>query len=425
MQENGRDILEVTEVSGSNMQTDVISTTVDAPLPTQQSRRELFANKLSSWYVDFKNALSVYIPVHLAFFAISCLAVLFTVGDFSTQAKPLYTLWQSWDRWDTDFYISIPLHGYNVKYSTAFFPLYSILIRAAMVLIHSPFVAGLLISDLACLGALIVLYRLVREDFDTERAWRAILYLSLFPTAFFLAAAYNEALFLFLSLLSFYQMRHGCWWLAGLFGFLAGLTRLAGIFLLIPFCYEYLQQHQFKLRNIRCNVLSGLLIPMGVGIFSLYCYMQFGDLLAFSHAQQRWSRQLEVPWYGIVRSFYSITHNSGYLSFQSLRNVLDLIPVLLFLALAILSFVGPWRFPRRLLSYGLYAAILYFFFLLSPVTNLYPLVSLPRFMLELFPGFIILADVGKNRMFHMTYLMLAGTGLFFLLMQFLTGHWIV
>jgi len=164
---------------------------------------------------------------------------------------------------------------------------------------------------------------------------------------------------------------------------------------------------------------------MGVGIFSLYCYMQFGDLLAFSHAQQRWSRQLEVPWYGIVRSFYSITHNSGYLSFQSLRNVLDLIPVLLFLALAILSFVGPWRFPRRLLSYGLYAAILYFFFLLSPVTNLYPLVSLPRFMLELFPGFIILADVGKNRMFHMTYLMLAGTGLFFLLMQFLTGHWIV
>jgi len=105
--------------------------------------------------------------------------------------------------------------------------------------------------------------------------------------------------------------------------------------------------------------------------------------------------------------------------------VLDLIPVLLFLALAILSFVGPWRFPRRLLSYGLYAAILYFFFLLSPVTNLYPLVSLPRFMLELFPGFIILADVGKNRMFHMTYLMLAGTGLFFLLMQFLTGHWIV
>ena len=68
-------------------------------------------------------------------------------------------------------------------------------------------------------------YRLVEEDFDQERAYRTVLYLSVFPTSFFLAAAYNESLFLCFSLLSFYEMRHGRWWLAGLFGFLAGLTR--------------------------------------------------------------------------------------------------------------------------------------------------------------------------------------------------------
>jgi 4-amino-4-deoxy-L-arabinose transferase-like glycosyltransferase len=56
---------------------------------------------------------------------------------------------------------------------------------------------------------LMVPYQLVREDFGSEIAERAVLYLAIFPTAFFFAAAYNESLFLCLALLSFYYMRHG------------------------------------------------------------------------------------------------------------------------------------------------------------------------------------------------------------------------
>jgi hypothetical protein len=48
-----------------------------------------------------------------------------------------------------------------------------------------------------------------------------------------------------------------------------------------------------------------------------------------------------------------------------------------------------------------------------------------RFMLELFPGFILLAVLGKYRMVHMCYLMISGSVLFFLLTQFLTGHWVL
>lgn len=380
-----------------------------------------------SWYAALKNIMPVYVGVHLAFFVTTCLSVLFVFKDFAWQSAKIYTLWQSWHRWDTGHYLSIALNGYDTPWRTAFFPLYPLLERGFMVLTRNPFTAGLLISNLAGLGMLIVFYRLAKEDFDHERALRTVLYLSVFPTAFFFAAAYNESLFLFLSLLSFYFMRRGSWWLAGISGFLATFTRSAGLLLLIPFCYEYVYQHQFRLKTFRFDVLAGVLIPVALALFSLYCYIRFRDPLAFSHAQAYWNHQLRVPGYGIIHSIESIGLSSGFLSFQSLRNLLDLIPDLLILALIVLSFIGPWKLPRNLWAYGFYAAILWLFLQLFPVagTGLYPLQSVARYMLEVFPAFIILAGIGKNQTFHMSYVMVSGAILFFLLTQFLTGHWVL
>jgi len=46
-------------------------------------------------------------------------------------------------------------------------------------------------------------------------------------------------------------------------------------------------------------------------------------------------------------------------------------------------------------------------------------------MLEVFPAFITLAAIGKNRQFNFYYLAIALTLLSFMLLQFLTGHWII
>src|SRR5579859_6125894 len=200
------------------------------------------------WYGAFKQILPTYIATHLAFFVSSCLAVLFLHPDFDWRSFPLYTLWQSWFRWDTGHFVHISLYGYTDAWRTAFFPLYPLLIKAVAPLTHNPFTAELLISNIALLVVSMVLYQLVCEDFDRERADRTVLYLSVFPTAFFLAVGYNESLFLCLALLCFYQMRHGRWWLAALFGLFASLTRSAGLFLALPFCLEYLRQHQFRWR---------------------------------------------------------------------------------------------------------------------------------------------------------------------------------
>ncbi len=381
------------------------------------------------WSDACKEIMPVYIGTHLACFVITCLSVLFMMKDFSPSAMPLYALWESWNRWDTGHYIFIALNGYDLPARTAFFPLYSLLIRAFMLFTVYPLTAGLLISSMTTLVMLIVLYRLVKEDFNRDYALRTVLYLSIFPTAFFFLAAYNESLFLCLSLLSFYNMRHGHWWRAGLFGLLASLTRSAGVFLLVPFYYEYLCQHQFNLKKIRSDVLSGGLIPTGVLFFGLYCAYRFQDFFAFSHAQASWYRYLNFPWYGLVLSFQAITiRSTGFLSFQALRNLTDLVPDLLVLTMIVLTFVGPWRFPRKLWAYGFYAATLYLFIMLFPLEGmkLVPLQSTSRFMLEIFPAFIVLAGIGgKSKTFAMSYLMVSGAIFFFLLAQFLTAHWVV
>ncbi len=410
----------VARVTNGQPTADAVPTT---PLPS--TPMQTFWHK---WGEALKQVLPIYIAVHVAFFVISCVSVLFTMPDFQWKGLPLHTLWQSWRHWDSGHFVVVAQNGYVKLYDTAFFPLFPMLERGLSLLTHrDPFIAGLIISDVATLVLFTVLYQLVREDFDVERANHTVLYLSIFPTAFFFAAAYNEALFLCFVLISFYNMRHGRWWLAGIFGFCSGLTRSFGLLLVLPFCYEYLQQHQLNLRKIRFDVVSVILIPAAIMIFGLYCYLRFHDFLAFSHAEFEWHRQLHGPWHGILGSIKAILISSGFLSFQTLRNLLDLGPDLLVGMLIILSFVGPWRLPRKLWSYGIYAGVLYVFLQLFPVggTGIFPLESMSRYLLEIFPAFIMLAGFAKYRMFHLNYMLVSSALLFFLLTQFLTGHWVL
>jgi hypothetical protein len=394
------------------------------------------------WYAAFKNVLPIYIAVHLAVFATSCLAFLFTVPDFSPRIMNIAALWQQWHYWDTSHYTHIALNGYKELSQAAFFPLYPLLERGGMFVTGDPLIAGLLISNVAELIMFVALYRLIEEDFNGEGAYHTVLYLSIFPTAFFFSAAYTESLFLCLSVLSFYNMRQGRWWLAGVFGFFASLTRPDGMYLLLPFCYEYLRQtwlqqgEPFRLRHsigqmlrllkaIRFDILFGLFFPAGVILFMFYGYYRFHDLLAFVHAHAAWSRSLHFPGWGILVAIREISMH-GFLSFLTMRTMIDLTADLLVLALIVLSFVGPWKLPKNLWVYGLYAAMLFLYFQLFPKDNTaYPLESMSRFVLEIFPAFITLSRISKYRTLHLSYCMLSGAIFFFLLTQFLTNHWVL
>ncbi|HEU5376516.1 MAG TPA: glycosyltransferase family 39 protein [Ktedonobacteraceae bacterium] len=380
----------------------------------------------TGWLEAFKQVLPIYIATHIVFLALTYLATLFKLGNFSGRALPLPILLSSWSRWDSSQFTYIATHGYDAFYRMAFFPLFPLLERGLAMVVGDPFVAGLLISNVATLGMFMVLYRLVAEDFGAEHAWRSVLYLAVFPTAFFFAVAYNESLFLCFALLSFYYMRKGYWWLAGLAALFASLTRSIAICLLVPFAYEYFRQRDFQWRRIGLSVLSCLGILGGVVIFAIYGYLTFHDPLAFSHAQTGgdWQRHLVFPWVVFLKAYSIIKHNP-ILTFQSIHTVMDLSAILFILAILILIFVGPWKLAREYWCYAFYAVAIYLFVILVPEGGGLPLASLGRFMLEIFPAFVMLSVIGQQRNFNVYYLCISSSLLAFLLLQWLTGGWIV
>jgi hypothetical protein len=54
-----------------------------------------------------------------------------------------------------------------------------------------------------------------------------------------------------------------------------------------------------------------------------------------------------------------------------------------------------------------------------------PLAATTRYLLAIFPAFIIIAAIGKNRSFNLLYISISGALLFFFLTQFLTGYWVI
>jgi len=118
---------------------------------------------------------------------------IFPYHGMAVEPNPLLALWQ---RFDTNWYLAIATRGYAADGSTVYFPLYPFLIRAVSAVIGNAMLAALLVSNLALIGVLVMLYRLTETLFDTASARRTVAYLFLFPTGFFLLAAYTESLFL-------------------------------------------------------------------------------------------------------------------------------------------------------------------------------------------------------------------------------------
>jgi Gpi18-like mannosyltransferase len=171
--------------------------------------------------------------------------------------------------WDSEFYLAIATGGYDdpqvrsldntsgipgterltrpLSLSYAFMPFYPIVMRGVAVLL-SPLplnpvalatLAGVLVSAVGALGAMLALYDLAREELGDDGGWRAALYLILFPTGFFLAQVYTEGLFVGLAFGSMALVRRKQWLWAALLAVGAVWTRTVGIALVIPLAWAW------------------------------------------------------------------------------------------------------------------------------------------------------------------------------------------
>ena len=342
-------------------------------------------------------------------------------------------LFTSWNRWDAANFTYIAQFGYTRVELTAFFPLFPLLIKVITYPIgNNGYIAiGMLLSNLALLATMFVLYRIAADDLGDQVGRRALLYLCLFPTAFFFFAAYNESLFILLTASSFLAMHRQRWWLAAILGFFAALTRSAGLFLVFPFLYEIWNSkvrsgtsagiNLRKFPGLLTMMLPIALIPLGTALYSLYTWIVFGNPSAFAAVQIYWARHLSWPWVGMWQALVDIFWATPFGSFYEVHTLIDITATIGFIILAILG----WRKLRA--SYNLWLVILLLFMLLSPATAQHDaLQSNQRFVLEMFPAFITLAALGiKHHRLHQAIMLIFPTLQAVMAMLFVLNRWMV
>lgn len=352
--------------------------------------------------------------------------ILLTQGKYSGTPVTFTTFFNSWQQWDAAVYVRIAQSGYQPPFDFAFFPLFPALIALVAHLTGnwSYLTAGMLVSNVALLGALFILYQLAVDIGGEQVARRVLLYLCIFPTALFFFAAYNESLFVLLTAGTFLALRRQHWWLAGILGGLAALTRTAGALLVIPYLYElWLARESLwtNWRKLAWRLIPLVCIPLGTAVYCLYCGEMTGNPVIFVAVQYHWSHQFTWPWQGIWQALFELFWNQPFGSFNQVHVLLDLSATLGFILLTI---VGRKRVrPVHTIWSGLlFASILFS----STVAQHDSLISNQRFVLEMFPAFITLALLGiEHPRLHQTILWAFPALLATLSLLFVMGKWMV
>jgi hypothetical protein len=371
---------------------------------------------------------------------------------------------------------------------TAFFPLYPLGIRGIATLGVPPVIAGVLLSLAALALALYGIHRLTALEAprllrdhaggargddarwaggddaraadpaaracararDEEAARLAVLATALAPMACFFSAVYSESLYLALSVGVFWCARQGRWAWVGVLGALAGATRSAGLVLVVPVAILYLYgpredrapdfaPRRWRIVGIRYRVrgeaLWLLALPLGLVAYLAYLALAGGSASEPFHAQQVWDRQFAGPYVAVwdaaraafegARQLLSLQRRHVYYAlsggdpFVSAEHNLVLFG---FLAAAIPAIVGVLR--RLPLAYGAYVLAALALPLSYPVAA-QPLMSIPRFLLVLFPLFMWLGAWLERRPRARPVLLGASALLLaFFAGQFATWHWV-
>ena len=306
------------------------------------------------------------------------------------------------ERQDAVWYLRLAGQGWSTDdASAAFFPLYPLTVRAvAWVLPGDDLLAGLVVSNLAFLGALLALFASTAEAFGDRVARRAIVVAAIFPTSFFFLAPYSESLFLLLSILAFREARHDRWGRVAVFGALAALTRSVGILLIPALMLEAIWAGRTRgggaddretsggagarrRRALGARLAGATAIALGPLCWFAWWGVIHGNWLAPLDAQRNWGRELQPPW-------VSLGHAVEFAwKFQSYW-LLDL--VIVSIAIGGLALALPALRP----SEAVYGALSLLLPLVDPFADR-PLLSVPRFAVVVFPALWGLSGVGFGR----------------------------
>jgi hypothetical protein len=329
-------------------------------------------------------------------------------------------------RWDSGWYVNLAEAGYRdpptrvgEETNHAFFPLYPglmrLLVRATGI---ETSLGGNLVSAAALLLALLLFAEWTRRRFGEERVLPATLALLLFPTSFFFASVYTEALFLALALASVLAVESGRPFAGAAAGVLAGLTRITGI-VLAPYLalVSWRKSREENLPPARAAARAALAggAPLaGFGLFCLYFWRRFGDPLLFVKAQHNWSGQSKTILEGPALIFGAVAEDvrRGRLLGAAPARTYEGLYLVLFLVLAAL-----------LLRQKRVAEAVYVAFTVGIVLVSGTLESAGRYVLPAFPAFAVLAGVDRRPGLARALLALGAVAGALYVWAFVHGYW--
>jgi hypothetical protein len=302
-------------------------------------------------------------------------------------AFPLVGVWQ---RWDACWYTKIATYGYEAQNSVSFFPLFPLLTGlAGRILVGATALGGLAVAGVAYVAAMTGLRRLVALDFDDDVAQTTVVAISIFPTAFFFFAPFTESLFLATAVWAILAARQRSWAIAAIAGLLAALTRTQGVFLVLPLGSEVAMAWREAGWGIGGRwrpppgtflrpMLAALAPAVGLGAFLVFSAAVVGEI-PLDTARAWGGTNFHPPWEVIDASWrWAIQHQDPLQAF-------NLAVLILF---TLVTLVGLRRVP---VAYSLFAIpqIALIGTRIQPI----PLTSTGRYLLVVFPVFVILALV--------------------------------
>ena len=269
--------------------------------------------------------------------------------------------------WDSEYYLAIAVGGYEdpninrvgssvvstgggfwpfvvpansvnrpgISLSYAFFPFYPLMIRVfswplsllGLNEIATATLAGVVVSLLGTLMAMLALWELARPHLGEEGALRAVFYLLIFPSSFFMAEVYTEGLFVGLAFASLAMLSRGRVRWAVLFAVLATFTRAVGVALVVPLLMHWIREgewleldldwRQLYFRGLPWRAIGNALIILAPALaFLLWRVSYYG--LAFSRVEEEFFGRgflslgyMFVGWSEAFRSLWGSNGNAA------------------------------------------------------------------------------------------------------------------
>lgn len=341
------------------------------------------------------------------------------LGLVTMVTKYTDSIWLDvWANWDAGWYLGIIYDGYGVvsegaegllQSNNAFFPLFPTLAGFIGNVLGNPVLGGLIVSNLALIIACVYLYKLVTFFYDDHHIGLiSVALLLAFPTSFVLSSFLAESLLLMFSVMAFYYAFQDKWLLVGICGFFLALSKALGVFIFIPLLYIYFKDRGFNIFNLKWNIVYLLLIPLGLGLFSLYLHALTGDYLAFVTVQSAWGRELVNPLLPLIEGIQSTNIYAQFGAYFTIASIVILV-------------MGSFSLPVSLI---IWCATMIMIPLASSLSeeNIY---SLPRYIASLFPLILIMTKWAQKTIVVWLLLLVMSLLQGWLFMWWVIEYWFV